>query len=153
MYIFADVFANEYISGEGIQFFDKVDTKPDSFKSHWSNQTIGTKECDRSLLAFATTMKTDKIKELPCAIDLLGDFPNQVRGNLASTKTVEEAKEIEDALGIGSLRAMRDAEADSYLKNMMVRSSPLSPVVLLVFVCAGVLTIHFHVFMFSHDRR
>ena len=124
-----------------------------SFKRHWSNQTIGTKECDRSLLAFATTMKTAKIKELPCAIDLLGDFPNQVRGNLASTKTVEEAKAIETALGIGSLRAMRDAEADSYLKNMMVRSLPLSPVVLLVFLCVQVCSPFIFTFLFSHDRR
>ena len=113
-----DVFAQEYISGEGIQFFGRKGEH--SFQQHWANQTIGTKECDRSLLAFATKMSTEKIKALPCCIDLLGDFPDQIRSNLANTVTVENAREIEQTLGISGLRSMRDAEVDSFLKNMTV---------------------------------
>lgn len=148
---FADVFANEYISGEGIRFFEPGDGEH-SFQSHWTQQTIGTKECDRSLLAFATTMKTAEIKALPCAIDLLGDFPDQVRANISSTQTVKESKDIVKELKLAQLRPMREAESTTYLKNMMVRSLPLSPVVLLV-LCVQVCSPFIFTFLFSHDRR
>jgi hypothetical protein len=116
-----DVMANDYVAGEGVKFFDAA-----SFKSRWADQEIGRKEMSESLIAFsvdmdddATTTK-DKIHELPDALDLLGDFPEAQEGSIAeNTKMFEGVDVLEKELGLGSLRPMRNAEGNLFLKSMM----------------------------------
>ena len=43
-----DVMANDYVAGEGVNFFSKA-----SFESRWNDQEIGRKEMSESLIAFS----------------------------------------------------------------------------------------------------
>lgn len=110
-----DVMANDYVAGEGVNFFDAA-----SFKSRWSDQEIGRKEMSESLIAFSVDMDDNKIDGLPDALDLLGDFPEAQQGSIAeNTKMFEGVDKLESALGLSALRPMRNAEGNLFLKSMM----------------------------------
>lgn len=65
-----DVFCQDYVAGEGHTFFDLQ-----GFKDAWMDQSIGTKRCRQSLLAWR--VPAGKAKDLPDAIDLMVSlFPN-----------------------------------------------------------------------------
>lgn len=63
-----DVMANDYVSGEGVNFFTA-----ESFRKRWDEQEIGRKEMSESLIAFSVEMDAKKIHELPDAIE----YPKQ----------------------------------------------------------------------------
>ena len=116
-----DVMANDYVAGEGVKFFTQA-----SFTKRWADQEIGRKEMSESLIAFSVDMddnpKTNKpkIAELPDALDLLGDFPEAQEGSIAEdTKMFEGVDVLESALNLMSLRPMRNAEGNLFLKSMM----------------------------------
>lgn len=116
-----DVMANDYVAGEGVKFFSKA-----SFSKRWADQEIGRKEMSESLIAFSVDMDDNpatnkhKIHELPDALDLLGDFPEAQEGSIAEdTKMFEGVDVLEKELNLGSLRPMRNAEGNLFLKSMM----------------------------------
>jgi hypothetical protein len=110
-----DVMANDYVAGEGVRFFSKA-----SFSSRWADQEIGRKEMSESLIAFSVDMTEDEIHELPDAVDLLGDFPEAQASSIAEqTKMFKGVDELEGILGLDSLRPMRNAEGNLFLKSMM----------------------------------
>lgn len=111
-----DVMANDYVSGEGVKFFEN----PEAFRSRWQDQEIGRKEMSESLIAFSVDMDKDAIQELPDALDLLGDFPEAQAGSIAeNTKMFTGVDELERKLGLEALRPMRNAEGNLFLKSMM----------------------------------
>jgi len=110
-----DVMANDYVAGEGVKFFDAA-----SFSKRWADQEIGRKEMSESLIAFSVDMTDKEIHELPDALDLLGDFPEAQEGSIAeNTKMFKGVEVLESALDLGSLRPMRNAEGNLFLKSMM----------------------------------
>lgn len=116
--IFTDVFCQDYVAGEGHTFFTAQD-----FKDAWMDQTIGTKRCRQSLMAWRVPAGT--AKDLPDAIDLMGDFPLAASNELATqTKTFAGVQELEQALGLGALRPLRQAEGNLFLRA----STPLNTV-------------------------
>ena len=107
--------ANDYVSGEGTKFFSK-----ESFQERWNNQDIGRKQMSESLIAFSVDMSPQEIHELPDAIDLLGDFPEAQAGTVSEgVKMFKGVEILENLLGLGALRPMRNAEDNLYLKSMM----------------------------------
>ena len=111
-----DVMANDYVSGEGVKFFEN----PEAFRSRWQDQEIGRKEMSESLIAFSVDMSEDEIQELPDALDLLGDFPEAQAGSIAeNTKMFKGVDDLERILGLEALRPMRNAEGNLFLKSMM----------------------------------
>ena len=110
-----DVMANDYVAGEGVNFFDKA-----SFRERWDQQEIGRKEMSESLIAFSVDMTEDEITALPDALDLLGDFPEAQQGSIAeNTKMFRGVEVLERELGLSALRPMRNAEGNLFLKSMM----------------------------------
>jgi len=110
-----DVMANDYVSGEGVNFFSA-----ETFSSRWNDQEIGRKEMSESLIAFSVDMEVKEIHQLPDAIDLLGDFPEAQSGTIAEhTKMFRGVEDLESLLGLSSLRPMRNAEGALFLKSMM----------------------------------
>lgn len=111
-----DVMANDYVSGEGIKFFES----PKDFAERWDNQEIGRKEMSQSLIAFSVDMNAKEIHALPDALDLLGDFPEAQQSSIAeSTQMFKGVEELEKVLGLSALRPMRNAEGNLFLKSMM----------------------------------
>lgn len=111
-----DVMANDYVSGEGIKFFET----PNDFAKRWDNQEIGRKEMSESLIAFSVDMDEKAIHALPDALDLLGDFPEAQQSSIAeSTKMFKGVEKLEAVLGLSALRPMRNAEGNLFLKSMM----------------------------------
>ena len=111
-----DVFCNDYVSGEGHEFFSA-----DEFETHWSQQDIGTKRCRKSLIAWAVPAGT--AKGLPDAIDLMGDFPSAQSNVLAEgTRTFDGVQRLEAALQLGALRPLRQSEGNLFLRA----STPLN---------------------------
>lgn len=109
-----DVMARAYVAGEGVSFFDKT-----SFTAAWQNSQIGTKECDHSLIAMSTSSSVDDIQELPDAIDMLGDFPDDAAETLsANTQSPADVGKLEAELGLGMMRIGRNQEKDVFLKSM-----------------------------------
>ena len=118
-----DVMANDYVAGEGVNFFDKA-----SFRERWDQQEIGRKEMSESLIAFSVDMTEDEITALPDALDLLGDFPEAQQGSIAeNTKMFRGVEVLERELGLSALRPMRNAEGNLFLYR------PSSPVVRRIF--------------------
>merc|ERR1712224_783536 len=71
-------------------------------------------------IAFSVDMSETEIAELPDAIDLLGDFPEAQAGSIAeNTKMFKGVEVLEQKLGLSSLRPMRNAEGNLFLKSMM----------------------------------
>ena len=113
-----DVFCNDYVSGEGHEFFSE-----EEFQMHWQNQDIGTKRCRKSLLAWA--VPKGEARELPDAIDLMGDFAGAESATLAeNTRTFRGVIDLETKLGLGALRPLRQAEGNLFLRA----STPLNTV-------------------------
>ena len=113
-----DVFCQDYVAGEGHLFFDK-----DTFSEAWMDQSIGTKRCRQSLMAWAVPKGT--AKNLPDAIDLMGDFPLAASNELSTqTKAFEGVQVLERQLGLGALRPLRQAEGNLFMRA----STPLNTV-------------------------
>lgn len=105
-----DIFCQDYISGEGHEFFTKRE-----FDNHWQQQDIGTKRCRKSLIAWA--VPAGSAKALPDAIDLMGDFPHSEHNALAEdTRTFDGVRNLEDELMLGALRPLRQSEGNLFLR-------------------------------------
>lgn len=114
-----DIFCNDYVTGEGTEFFDDAQ----EFKDHWMDQAIGTKRCRKSLLAWS--VPAGEGRSLPDAIDLMGDFPLAASNELAAdTKTFTGVRQLETDLGLGALRPLRQSEGNLFLRA----STPLNTV-------------------------
>lgn len=106
------------MAGEGHTFFTGQ-----SFKDAWMDQSIGTKSCRQSLMAWRVPAGT--AKDLPDAIDLMGDFPLAASNELATqTKTFANVQQLERELNLGALRPLRQAEGNLFLRA----STPLNTV-------------------------
>lgn len=111
-----DVFCNDYVSGEGHEFFTAAE-----FEEHWSQQNIGTKRCRKSLIAWA--VPKGKAKALPDSIDIMGDFPSAQSNVLAEgTRSFDGVQRLEVALRLGALRPLRQSEGNLFLRA----STPLN---------------------------
>lgn len=113
-----DIFCQDYVAGEGHLFFDET-----TFSEAWMDQSIGTKRCRQSLMAWAVPGGT--AKDLPDAIDLMGDFPLAASNELSTqTKAFEGVQVLERKLGLGALRPLRQAEGNLFMRA----STPLNTV-------------------------
>lgn len=111
MSVVEDVFCQDYIAGEGHEFFNDAL----EFERHWGQQDIGTKRCRKSLIAWAVP-KGDA-KALPDAIDLMGDFASAESNVLAEgTRSFDGVQRLEAALRLGALRPLRQSEGNLFLR-------------------------------------
>lgn len=118
-----DVFTQGYVSGEGTAFFSDAR----EFKDCWQSQDIGTKKCNKSLIAWCIPSKNDEkngigysrqdIDSMPDALDLLGEFPNMAQANLVGgADIIPFQNDLESTLGISTLRPMRQEEGNVFLR-------------------------------------
>lgn len=108
-----DVFTQGYVSGEGHQFFSKS-----QFEESWREQDIGTKACKHSLIAWAVNADAKKIDNYPDALDLLGSFPDRQQEGVVSGQDLFEGQDaLERALGLSSLRPLRQEEGNLFLRS------------------------------------